>query len=329
MKLGQPQRALNDCCVAVAIDEGALKMRLRRAACRLELGQPDEAVIDYEAVLALDPANALALAGVERCEEVASGSDGRKGGLIDFEGERLDPYEVLDLAKDANAVQIKAAFRKLALLWHPDKHEGESDAELAYAVRQFKRVRIAYAVLSDPSERSRLDEEGVLSKGVGADGPVKPFHEYYSINTPDGYTRDGDFVSTRRYDPMVGAVDSLGRVTAAEKVSRKAIRSQEEAIRLKGPGEARRLLAPGESPNSNDQYNAFWDKQEAKRKEGRGMKEESAPMHVQGAAPKLVAQTRYMPLEVEDRDSVQRELMKGVGPMRRGGHAEDEHCRQR
>ena len=147
--------------------------------------------------------------------------------------------------------QITKAYRKSTLLWHPDKHEGDTDAELAYAVRQFKRVRIAYAVLSDPSERSRLDEAGVLSKGAGADGPVKPFHEYYSINTPAGYTRGGDFVSTRRYDPMVGAVDSLGRVVAAEKMRRKAIMAREEMIRLKGPDEARRLLAPGQSSTSD------------------------------------------------------------------------------
>ena len=55
------------------------------------------------------------------------------------------------------------------------------------AVRMFKRVRIAHAVLSDPNERSRLDEEGVIAKGKGEEGRVKPFHEYYSINTPDGY----------------------------------------------------------------------------------------------------------------------------------------------
>ena len=107
------------------------------------------------------------LAGIERAEEVASGSDGRKGGMLDFEGERLDPYETLDVPKDANLVQLKAAFRKLVLKWHPDKHEGEGDAAIAYAVRQFKRVRIAYSVLSDPNERARLDEEGVLTVSGG------------------------------------------------------------------------------------------------------------------------------------------------------------------
>ena len=230
------------------------------------------------------------------------------------------------MPKDANAVQIKAAFRKLALKWHPDKHEGEDEEAIDYAVRQFKRVRIAHAVLSDPDERSRLDVEGVLTKGKGDEGRVKPFHEYYSINTPDGYTRGGDFVSTRRYDPMVGAVDMRGSVVAAEKMSRKMIAAHEEAIRLKGPDEAKRLLAPGESSTS-DQYTKFWERQEKTRVEGMGMKEASANHQSffgkKEHAPKLVAQTRYMPLEVEHRDAVQKGLMNGVGPMLRGGHKDD------
>ena len=326
-KLGEHYKALEDCHRAIAIDKGAIKMRLRRAACRLELGQPDDAVDDYEAVLELDPENATAVAGLERAEEVASGTDGRKGGLIDFEGEKLDPYEVLNVSKDANAMQIKAAFRALAPKWHPDKHEAEDESDRDYAARMFKRIRIAHGVLSDPSERTRLDEEGVIAKGKGTVPPPKPFHEYYSINTPEGYTRGGDFVSTRRYDPMVGATDRLGRVVAAEKMSRKMIAAQEEAIRLKGPEDAKRLLAPGQSSTS-DQYTKYWKMQEERRTDGKySMKEEKANNQTffgkKQHAPKLVAQTRYMPLEVEHRDDVQKSLMTLP---RKGGHCEDEHC---
>ena len=333
MKLGQLARCLDDCNVAVAVDASSIKMRLRRAACRLELRQADEAVIDYERVLEIDPENASALSGLERAEEVASGGDGRKGGVIDFEGERLDPYEVLGLPKDCNAIQIKAAFRRLALVWHPDKHEGEDETAKAYAVTQFKRIRVAHQVLSNPSERSRLDEEGTIAVGKGAEGKVKPFHEYYSINTPEGYTREGCFVTTRRYDPMVGAVDARGSLTAAEKLSKKMIAAREEAIRLKGPDEAKRLLAPGESPNSGvDQYTKYWERQEERRLELRGsasMKEETANHQSffgkRDHQPKLIAQTRYLPLEVEHRDSVQKELMKGTGVMKKLGHAEDKY----
>jgi len=198
------------------------------------------------------------------------------------------------------------------------------------AARQFRRVRIAHAVLSDPAERNRLDEEGVLHKTAGAEAAVKPFHEYYSINTPEGYTRGGDFVSTRRYDPMVGAVDSLGRITAAEKLSRKQIAAlkAEEVIRLKGPQEHLKL-GYHDSANAPDQYNKYWDRQKAKQQltvHG-SMKEESAPntkfFGKPIYQPKPVAQTRYMPLEVEHRDEIQHKLMKAVDSSVKGGHRED------
>ena len=62
---------------------------------------------------------------------------------------------------------------------------------------------------------------------------------------------------------MVGAVDARGSICAAEKMSRKQIKDRDEAIRLKGPDEAKRLLAPGQSSTS-DQYTQFWKKQEMK-----------------------------------------------------------------
>ena len=47
------------------------------------------------------------------------------------------------------------------------QHEGESAEAIDYAVIQFKRIRIAHKVLSDPDERSRLDEEGEIFTGKG------------------------------------------------------------------------------------------------------------------------------------------------------------------
>ena len=165
----------------------------------------------------------------------------------------------------------------------------------------------------------------IRDRSKGAEPAVKPFHEYYSINTPEGYTRGGDFVSTRRYDPMTGAVDSLGRICAAEKMSRKQIAAlkAEEVIRLKGPQEHLKL-GYHDSANAPDQYNQYWDKMKLVKTT---MKEESAPntkffgkpIH----QPKQIAQTRYMPLEVEHRDEVQRQLMKAPDSSVKGGHRED------
>jgi len=68
-----------------------------------------------------------------------------------------DYYEVLGVARGAGAEEIKKAYRKLALRWHPDRHPPEKRAE---AEETFKRISEAYEVLSDPEKRRRYDKFG-------------------------------------------------------------------------------------------------------------------------------------------------------------------------
>jgi DnaJ-class molecular chaperone len=68
-----------------------------------------------------------------------------------------DYYEVLGVARDAGADDIKRAYRKLALKWHPDRHKSEERDE---AEKQFKRISEAYEVLSDSEKRQRYDRFG-------------------------------------------------------------------------------------------------------------------------------------------------------------------------
>lgn len=75
-----------------------------------------------------------------------------------------DYYEILGLAKGASADEIKKAFRKLAVKYHPDKNPGDKKAE-----DRFKEINEAYAVLSDPQKKSQYDQFG--SAG---------FHQRYS-----------------------------------------------------------------------------------------------------------------------------------------------------
>ena len=66
-----------------------------------------------------------------------------------------DYYEILGVERTASDKEIKAAYRKLALLHHPDKNPGDKGAE-----EIFKEAAEAYAVLSDPEKRARYDRFG-------------------------------------------------------------------------------------------------------------------------------------------------------------------------
>ncbi len=79
--------------------------------------------------------------------------------------EKRDYYEVLDVAKTATADEIKKAYRKKAIQFHPDKWSNASEAERKDAEEKFKEAAEAYEVLSDPQKRQRYDQFGHAGMG--------------------------------------------------------------------------------------------------------------------------------------------------------------------
>ncbi|MEG1622771.1 MAG: molecular chaperone DnaJ [Alistipes sp.] len=84
--------------------------------------------------------------------------------------EKRDYYEVLGVAKNANADEIKKAYRKAAIMYHPDKNPGDKAAE-----DKFKEAAEAYDVLSNPDKRARYDQFGHAGMSGAAGGGAGGF----------------------------------------------------------------------------------------------------------------------------------------------------------
>src|SRR5256714_10531077 len=79
---------------------------------------------------------------------------------------KRDYYELLGVARKANATDIRAAFRKLARKYHPDLNPGDKSAE-----EKFKQLQEAYDVLSDSKKRQMYDQYGFYSDNLPPGGP--------------------------------------------------------------------------------------------------------------------------------------------------------------
>ena len=81
--------------------------------------------------------------------------------------EKRDYYDVLGVSKDASEAEIKKAYRKVAMQYHPDRQQDKSEAEKKEAEEKFKEAAEAYEVLSDKDKRSRYDQFGFNLGGQG------------------------------------------------------------------------------------------------------------------------------------------------------------------
>eukprot|EP00928_Gymnodinium_smaydae_P007954 TRINITY_DN12850_c0_g1_i1.p1 TRINITY_DN12850_c0_g1~~TRINITY_DN12850_c0_g1_i1.p1 ORF type:complete len:579 (-),score=79.16 TRINITY_DN12850_c0_g1_i1:8-1744(-) len=94
---------------------------------------------------------------------------------VNVAGKRVkDPkyYKLLGVSTSASEAELKKAYRKLALKWHPDKQVGKSQAEKDAAEAKFKEISVAYDTLSDKEKRKLYDQVGEegLKRGEGAGG---------------------------------------------------------------------------------------------------------------------------------------------------------------
>ncbi|KAG9105038.1 hypothetical protein FRC06_000011 [Ceratobasidium sp. 370] len=100
----------------------------------------------------------------------------------------VDLYSVLKVNSTATSDEIKSAYRKLALKYHPDKHAAASEEAKASASATFQQIGFAYAVLSDTGRRKRYDATGSADPGIddladGEDAWERYFQEMFDVVT--------------------------------------------------------------------------------------------------------------------------------------------------
>ena len=77
-------------------------------------------------------------------------------------------YDILGVSNTASEDEIKKAYKKLAIKYHPDRQGGKSDKEKQEAEEKFKEIGAAYAILSDPNKRQRYDTYGTVDEDMMA-----------------------------------------------------------------------------------------------------------------------------------------------------------------
>lgn len=103
--------------------------------------------------------------------------------------QKRDYYEVLGVAKNATEQEIKAAYKKMAIKYHPDRQGDKSEAEKKEAEAKFKEAAEAYDVLHDPQKRQRYDQFGFAGVGGAAGGG------YQNMSMDDIFSQFGDIFS--------------------------------------------------------------------------------------------------------------------------------------
>ena len=101
--------------------------------------------------------------------------------------EKRDYYEVLGVSKNATDAEIKSAYKKMAIKYHPDRNPGDKEAE-----EKFKEAAEAYDVLRDPQKRQKYDQFGFA--GLGGQGG---FGGGASMNMDDIFSMFGDIFGGR------------------------------------------------------------------------------------------------------------------------------------
>ncbi|MDE5881469.1 MAG: molecular chaperone DnaJ [Muribaculaceae bacterium] len=127
--------------------------------------------------------------------------------------EKRDYYEVLGVSKGASADEIKKAYRKMAIKYHPDKNPGDKEAE-----EKFKEAAEAYDVLSDADKRAKYDQFGhaMGPQGFGGGAGGGGFYSSGGMSMEDIFAHFGDIFGGRMGGGFGGDFGGFGGATGRQ-----------------------------------------------------------------------------------------------------------------
>ena len=161
-KLGNNMEALKDVDKAIELNPNYSTAYIRRALIYEEFKMFDDAKADLSKAKELDPSNSKIDGYMNEANQKAESARNR------------DYYKILGINRNATADEIKKAYRKMALKYHPDRNS-ESEESKKIAQRKFQEISDAYVVLSDPKKKGMFDQ-GIdpLNPEVASSGPDGP-----------------------------------------------------------------------------------------------------------------------------------------------------------
>ncbi len=126
---------------------------------------------------------------------------------------QFDYYEILEVSRDCSGAELKKSYRKLAMKYHPDRNQGDKEAE-----EKFKQINEAYQVLSDEEKRSIYDKygkEGLERHGGFGGGGMDDFMDIFNSMFGGGFGGFGGFGQARRSPDQKYAQDFEQEITLA------------------------------------------------------------------------------------------------------------------
>ncbi|XP_011207896.1 dnaJ homolog subfamily C member 7 isoform X2 [Bactrocera dorsalis] len=172
-KIGSLRDAIADCTRVLEINSQYLKALLLRARCYNDLEKFDECVNDYEAALQL-----------QKTPEIKKLL--RDAKLALKKSKRKDYYKILGISRNATEDEIKKAYRKKALIHHPDRHANSSAEERKEEELKFKEIGEAYAILSDQRKKVRYDSGQDIEEQEQDFDPNQMFRHFFQFSSGTG-----------------------------------------------------------------------------------------------------------------------------------------------